>query len=746
MFRYKGTILGIIFLLALASLFFITKLKLNFDFSQFFPDGDEDLAFFQEFSKDFEKDDNTLLISLSNKGKSIFDTSFMNKVHNVTLDLRGIENIKKTSSITATRYPIKTPFGMNLVDLVHRDDPISIKLDSSLLMKDERFVGSLISKNGKATNVLIKTNDNLGIDQSDKMMADLSLLLNKYGFDENNYAILGKVNFQSSLVYSQKIELLKSTAISAILVALIIFLIFGTWQSVMITVISISLSLLIFMGFLGAVGEELTMMAVLYPVLILIVGCSDIIYVTSSYIDKLKLNKDNITAIKEVLREVGLATLMTSATTAIGFATLVTSRLGVLRSFGLSAALGVMLTFVVVIFVTPILLTFFSKNQLHSSKGKFDLLNKLSMHAYYYSLNFPKRIGYISIITSIICLYGISKITTNYNILNNLPKGVKVTEDFIFFEKNYAGFRPLEFAIEVKSPYKANDFEVINELDKIERIVRSTGVINSVFSQATIFKSINKINNGNREDEYKLPTNKDTFAIYQALAKKMRGSEMNVLVNKEFSKTRINSMINVIGADCVYMIGGLVDKKIAVTIDTSIVNVRRTGTGLILDKNSIYVIENLFQGLLLSMAIIALALALMLRNTLMLFISLVPNILPLFFAGAILGFFNIPMEAGISIIFSVIFGIAVDDTIHFLSSFKLNLSKGLTKEEAIKNTFENTGRSMILTSVILFVGFMVMLFSNNPVSVLVGVLISFTLVTALICDLYLLPVLLRRFF
>jgi predicted RND superfamily exporter protein len=134
---------------------------------------------------------------------------------------------------------------------------------------------------------------------------------------------------------------------------------------------------------------------------------------------------------------------------------------------------------------------------------------------------------------------------------------------------------------------------------------------------------------------------------------------------------------------------------------------------------------------------------LLFRNWKMVLISMIPNIFPLLLAGAILGYLGIELESGIAIIFAVIFGIAVDDSIHFLSKYKLSKEKGLDMEAALHVTFLESGKAICLTSVILFFGFLIMLFSIHPPSVTVGVLISITLFSALLTDLFLLPVLIR---
>jgi predicted RND superfamily exporter protein len=135
--------------------------------------------------------------------------------------------------------------------------------------------------------------------------------------------------------------------------------------------------------------------------------------------------------------------------------------------------------------------------------------------------------------------------------------------------------------------------------------------------------------------------------------------------------------------------------------------------------------------------------ALLFQNWKMLIISLVPNVVPLLLAGALLGFIGIELEAGISVVFAIVFGIAVDDTIHFLSKFKLSQRKGLSVDEALKITFLETGKAICLTTIILFFGFLIMLFSVHPPSVSIGLLISVTLFSAVFADLLLIPILIR---
>jgi predicted RND superfamily exporter protein len=162
-----------------------------------------------------------------------------------------------------------------------------------------------------------------------------------------------------------------------------------------------------------------------------------------------------------------------------------------------------------------------------------------------------------------------------------------------------------------------------------------------------------------------------------------------------------------------------------------------------LDKNSAYIRDNMLQGLLPSVLVVALLMGLLFKNARMVLVFMVPNVFPLFFAGALIGYLGIPLEAGIATVFSIVFGIATDDTIHFLSTFKICRSRGLSVEESLRTTLAETGKAMCLSSIILFFSFLVMLFSIHPPSVTVGLLVSVTLAGALFCDLLLVPVLVR---
>ncbi|NJB87310.1 hypothetical protein GGR26_003090 [Lewinella marina] len=738
--RYRLPVLIFFAVYAAVAVYGCFRLNFTFDFQQFFPRGDEDLEFFLEFIDEFEGDDNFLLVALERE-PTVFDSSFLAQVHDFSLAARELPGVEAAQSLTSFGYPIKTPFVVTTIPAIHLDDPGRYAADSARIMADERFVGNLINRRGTALVTVLKTPSLISLDQSRALIRGLDSLVATYDFPDYHY--LGPAYFQKELVAMQIREVIVSALISGLLVSFVMFLLFRRPLGIAVALVSIALGLLLFMGTLGLLGRELNAIAALYPVLMIIVGTSDVIHIMSKYIDELRKGLPKEAAIRVAIKEIGLATLLTSLTTAVGFATLLTSRIDPIRDFGLNAALGVMIAFFTVILFTTSLLSYLSVDQIVKLGRQQAFWDRLLEKTYQFTQRHATAIKIGAVVVVGLCLWGISLITTNYRIESTLPKNRKVTEDFRFFERELSGFRPFELAILTRDSSAVTDFDNLQDIGRIEDYVRQFPFVQGTASITAVYRSINQAFNNNRPDAYTLPATEARYREYRALAERVPAVNLNLLVSRDRQKARITSRLDDIGADSIKVFLDNTHAWINANVDTSRIEVRSTGTGLIIDKNAEYIRRNLLQGLGLAIVIVCLLMALLFRNWRMLVISLIPNLLPLLIAGAMLGFLGIELEAGVSIVFAIIFGIAVDDTIHFLSKYKLARRRGVPAPEAIHLTFRETGKAIVLTSVVLFFGFLVMLFSISPPSVTIGLLISLTLASALISDLLLIPLLLR---
>ncbi len=743
-YKHRKLIILTTLIIAGISLFFASKVNFVFDLERFFPQGDDDLAFFNEFREEFEDDDNYLLVAFVDS-TSIFKPELLQQVDSFTKASAQLDNVVHANAITNFNYFVKLQFGgfSPPYPAVHIDDAQRLKQDSIRVMQDERIVGNFISKDGKSAAVILKTTNRLSAEASKKLMADLDVLL--ANFAPEDYRILGKANLQTALVAQQIKEFIFSTLISALLVSLVFWLIFRKPVAIAISILSMVICLVVFIGLIGLLQIELDILSSLFPIIMIIVGVSDVVHLSNKYIDEYNKTGDKKASIKTTVKEIGLATFLTSFTTAIGFVSLMTSRIYPVKLFGMTAAIGVITAFFIVITFTTAMLAMFDPEKIVRPKENKDIWKQTLLKVYNYTLDKGKIITLGSIIYLACCFYGMSRISTDVKIYDTFPKGLKVTNDFKFFEENYAGFRPFEFAVMIKEPYKIGDWEVLQEINKVENYIKSKPEIEGVSSITGIYKTMNRAMNADRTAFYVFPESKGAFDQMKRYIDKIPMNQLNVLVNADQSKTRIAAKVKDVGSDQIKLLTDDIYAYIQSEVNPEVVELRLTGTGVIFDKNNAYIRQSLISGLAIAFLVISIIMALLFKNLKMVFISLIPNIFPLLFGAALMGYFGIALDAPTAIIFAIAFGIAVDDTIHFLSKYKLERMKGNDMETALKATFTETGKAIVITSLILFFGFLILLFSKTPGIVFVGLLVAGTLLSAVVADLLLIPLLIRTF-
>lgn len=721
--------------------YYTVNAEFKFNFEDFFPKDDPELDFFQEFIKEFETDDNFYLISLENKS-GIFDSVYFSKVQALAQDIKDQEHVKDAITLADLRYPVKTPFGVSSIPAIHTKDPSKYKQDSTILANDERFNKVLFTSDFKSSVISLKLSDGIDLKDSDQLVYAIDSLSKSYNFDE--YYMLGRAYFQQGMIEMSTLEIKKSTIAASILVMLIIILIFRKPVPVILTMIALGLSMCGFMTYIGISGQKLSSLAGLYPILMIIVSTSDVIHMISKYMDELAKDHEPSVAIRKTLLDIGKATLLTSLTTSIGFATLLFSKLTPITEFGVNAAVGVILAYVIIIIFSATIFPLFNKEHFfrkHSKKTSIwsTMLEKI----YHQTIHQKNRILIGCIIVVLFSLIGAFTITTNYTLVNNLPIGAKITNDYMYFEQNYAGFRPMEIAVKAGPGKTVDDYNVIQAIKKVEEYIKTFDNINQVNSYTSVFKSINRMLHGNQLSYYTLPDDQKEFNRLKRYLRNIPKSTTQILVNKDRTMTRISARVDDVGAETVSDKMDVIRDWITKEISPDIATFTITGTAMLLDKNTFHLRDSLFKGIASAIIIVSILMMLLFRNWKMLLISLVPNVLPLLFGAAIIGFAGIELEAGLSIIFAIAFGIAVDDTIHFLSKYKIEIDSGKTVEEAIHVTFQETGKAIMITTLILFCGFMVMLISIHPPSKSIGILISITLVAAVVADLYLIPGMIR---
>jgi uncharacterized protein len=737
---YSKLILLAIVIISVFSAYLCKDLKFDYDFESFFPRNDKDLDYYLEFRQKFEDDNEFVLIGLENK-KGIFSHDFLKKVELFSDSLKRLKDVTRVISPTQVKYSLITPMGAFQLPYLHSGDPGLYKADSIRIYNSEELNGSLFSRDARSVAIFIKTTEKIKKAPSDVLLKKIEDLSASFHFD--NVRIAGKM--KATKVYLDKIrqEFIVFFALSFILIALFLYFSFRSFWGVWLPMVVVILSTLWTLGIMAAIGKPLDLMTVLLPTMLFVVGMSDVVHIITKFLEELRDGKEKFSAFKYTLKEVGFPTFLTLITTSIGFLTLFTSNIKPLRDFGLYTSLGIFIAYVLSFTILPSVMLFMKK-PIKAEKENNQLFWNRNLHKLLlWVLRKKKLIWTCTIVLLVLSVTGISKIKVNNHLLEDLAKNDHLKEDFAFFEKEYSGARPFEMGISLASKNKSIfDEDVLIQMDKIEKFLRNNYGVGFIVSPLTYVKSMNKALNGGDPSFYKLPADSSELSeILQSVKKYRNLKELKLVLSSNETEARISGKMHDVGSLKIRELNKELDVFMKKNIRSDI-QYKLTGAATVLDKNNEYLVNNMLQGLGLSVLMIALIIAFIHRSFKMVIISIIPNIVPMIMVGGMMGYFGVDLKISTSIIFSIAFGIATDDTIHFLARLKLELDKGKSVFYALKRTYISTGKAVVVTSLILSGGFLTLILSNFQSTFYFGLLVSIILFIAVITELLLLPPLL----
>jgi hypothetical protein len=730
-------------LLMAASVILAQRIYFSYNFEDFFPKGDPELDFYYAFREKFEHDDSFFMIGFQKTG-GVFEQNFLIQLDSATRQINRLDDVERATSITNFRYFVKTPFGYIDYPAIHLDDSARYTADKDKLLADERIKGKLLNADATITIIYLKTADSIAQNESTALVSNIRTVLVQNQLTEHH--LLGKAYFQSEIIQLQQKEFFLYSFLSVLLVAIVTWLLFRRWTNVLLCLMNVAVTMLLFTGFCGLLRVPFNALSTLYPIVLIIVGISDIIHILTGYIFEIRKGKTPGEAIAITKKEIGFATLLTAITTAIGFLTLITSKVEPIMHFSMLSAAGVMIAYIVSFYFTANIIPYINEKKLMPPQQK-DNGRWLRLITFFYGsgIKHTKWVYTITVILLVTACFGILKVSTNTHIGAGLPKHSTIRADYDFFDTYFNGFRPFEIAALAQDTFLVTDLEVLKQIDAVENYVSRFDIVHGLQSTTVIYKTLNRAYNGDVTEAYTLPASEADMQRYTRDLEKMRVKETHILMSEDKKCGRITANLADVGTDSIRAMLHDINKFILDNTDTSKVKFIQTGTGIIFDRNTLYLRQNLINGLCFGFIPISLLIALFYRNWKMFFIASIPNLFPLLVCAGIIGFAGIELDAPTSIIFGIIYGIAVDDTIHFLSRFRQEIKKGTSKEEAIYITFHETGKAIFSTTLILMFGFSVLMLSGTAATFNIGFLTAVTLCVAAVSDVYLLPLLLRRF-
>ena len=745
----------IVFLLAILSTTFLlstqwSNIRFSFTEANLLPDNHPFNAFYEEFLDRFGEEGNMIVLAV--RDDAFFEPEKLAAWAALGDSLAAspsVENVVDISRLTQLRRnDRKKVFEITPLTYQRPKTQAEATALKEWLYKQPLYDGLLFNQETSVIQTAVYLKVEVVNSGARQQFVD-NLLANKVGAFENETGLDIRV---SGMPYIRTLnakmildEIGLFVLMATLVTTLIFFFFFRSYRATFISMSIVVIGVMWAFGIIGLLGFEITVLTALIPPIIIVIGVPNCIFLINKYQNEIKKHGNQARSLQRVISKVGNATLMTNMTTACGFATFTLTNSSLLREFGIVASINIMMIFLLSLLMIPIIYSFMSI----PNKKHLEHLNRLWISGF---IEWMERmvkhrrvsIYFISVLTLMLSIIGIYEIRLSGTIIDDMPKKSDFYQDIRFFETHFKGVMPIEIMIDTKRANGATRLSTLNRMNRLENDLLEISELSNPVSAVSIAKYLKQSYFNGNPKYFQLPTKQQDNFI-RAHSKNLDG-EVNFLkslVDPTGQFARMTVMLQDVTTERMEAIEMEIKKSIDKHFSTDRFNVSITGKALGYLKGTRFLVRNLVVSLGLAILLIALFMAYMFRSFRMIIISLLPNVIPLILTAGMMGFLGIAIKPSTILVFSVAFGISVDDTIHYLVKYRQELKANQWNiKKSVYSALRETGVSMFYTSIVLFFGFSVFMISSYGGTVALGGLVSATLLFAMLANLILLPSLL----
>jgi len=752
-FILRNKIALLLMILAM-TLFFMSQWRyvaISYTQKSILPDDDPYAQEYARFKKVFKNDNNLILIGI--KDSALFTKEKLQAWNDLSKRIKTFPEVGQVISIKNLKVLRKDTLHQkfyldNLIKKTINSDIDALQIKQKLFDSLPFFEGLIYNKKTGAvrTIVLLKNDIILSKKRVDFINKKLKPLLDS--FEKNHKMDLktsGLIYIKSLNAKVLEFEIPLFIILSLVVTGFIIWLFFRSISPILISLLIVSIGVMWSFGIMGVLGYQISILTAIIPPLVIVIGVPNAIFLINKYQQEFILHGNKARSLQRVISNTGNAILMTNVTTAIGFGTFIIVNNDLLRQFGIVAALSILSIFFLSIILIPIIYSYApSPKSKHLKHHKKTWINRFIDWLIDTVRHRQKTVFGVALLLMILSLIGTTKMHVSGSMLADFPKNKDFYRDIQFFEQEFGGILPLEFMIDTKHKKGALRLPTLKRMERFQDEIADLPELSKPVSLVNLAKYAKQTFYNGDPTYYQLPSSQEQNFILPYL--KNSNGKTNLLQSYTDSLQRylrITTYMKDIETDKMEQVENYLSLKQHKYFPAKKYDVLMTGRAKLYLKGTHYLIDNLIISLGLAIFLIFIFIAWMFGGSLkMAFISLIPNLLPLLITAGLMGFLDIPLKPSTILIFSIAFGISVDDTIHYLAKLRheLRLHKGKVKRSVYK-ALKETGISMFYTSVVLFFGFSAFLLSSYGGTKALGGLISLTLLMAMFSNLLLLPAL-----
>lgn len=728
-----------------------SKVQLSYEFTNAIPTDNPKYQAYQSFRKLFGEDGNLMVIGVQKK--DFFNEAFFKDYAALVKEIEKVKGVENVLSVPGaiTLVPDTAQQKMNAVKLV--EDPATVNVDSfkNQFLNLPFYRGFLYNAESDAYMMALRIDKKvLNSANRTEVVGNILKLTDAFGSKhkiELHYSGLPLIRTMMAAQVQKEMKMFLIA--SFLLTALILFLFFRSGVAVITSLIVVAVGVVWSLGTITLLGYKITLLTALIPSLIVVIGIPNCVYFLNKYHAEYHKYPNKVKALLRMTERMGIVTLFTNLTAAIGFGVFFFTKSTILKEFGLVAGINIMAIFVISLIFIPALFSFLAPPKVkHTSYLESSWINKLLGTLTRWVFNHRM---WVYAATAAICgisAAGVMRLQTVGHIVDDLPKDAKVYQDLKFFEKNFRGVMPLEIVIDTKKKGGVT-LKVLSNMDELVAYLNTFPEIGHSLAITEGIKFIRQAYNGGDSIYFSMPSI-DAIELAPYLSAKggnQKKTQFTQLLAAFMDSTKQKARISVnmadVGSKRLPVLLDSIRPKVYELFDSTRYDVTFTGTSVVFLEGSKFIINSLRDSLILAFLMIFGCMIVLFKSWRILLISMVVNIVPLLITAGIMGWAGIPIKPSTVLVFSVALGITIDVTIRFLVNFKQELQRhddGIARN--VERTIQDTGLSIIYTSLILIAGFGVFALSDFDGTKSLGYLTSLTLLLAMVTNLTLQPALL----
>lgn len=735
--RAKIAVLAVVAAVSVLAGWQAQRVEFDSDIEIWFVEDDANLHQYRAFLSRFEADEIAVLGVFAD---NVFTPELLGAMATFTEEAWDVDNVHRITSLSTVSVIRSTGPGQVAIEPLMALPPESVA-DAERVrehaMASDLIPGNLVAENGKAAAVVIEMSA-AGNDFAAKVafVSALRALAVKHMPAGSQWHLAGSPPLDEAFYNYTERDFRLLGPVALLLVVLTTLLVFRRFAAALVPLAVVGLANLWLFGVMGALGLKINLITSALMALVLAVGVADSIHVLADYYQSLMEGHDRDEAVLRSTASLLVPCLFTSATTAAGFLSLLTSDLQPIREFGWLAALGVGLAFLLSVTFVPAVLGVLgppSTSYIAASRGGrlSHLLGILGRPS--------RRSARITVAVAALLVAGAAwaatRVDTDANPMNYFMPGDPVRVSMQRVDQELGGTTSLEFLVET-GPGALKDPEILRRLDALVTKLESLPGITRVISILDGLRETRRALDGGGAQAGTLPESAAAAAELMFILES--DEDFRRMIQDDYSVTRMSARVRMSEAHLINRKQELLNSWLAEGYNGDDLRVTATGYIKLMADMESYLFQSQLRGMAVAFLVVTFMLLLLLRSLRLAALSLIPNVLPIVCGLAAMTICGIALDPGTVMIGPMALGLVVDDSVHLLVRLRRNLP-GRTLEDAIADSMAQTGRPIIVTTVALALGFATLLLGSFWPNVAFGLVASVVVLMALVADLVLLP-------